>query len=200
MQQTGTLVVISGPSGVGKGTLVQALLERQPQLHLSVSATTRAARAGETDGVDYYFWTRDRFEAAIAAGEFLEHAEYAGNYYGTPQGPIAEKLNGGQAVLLEIELVGARAVRQVFPTALSIFLLPPSLEVLETRLRERGTDDNAAIGRRLERARAEIAAQDEFDLQIVNDDLETALQVLEAAIFRDTDEKRARISSERSDT
>lgn len=182
MQQEGTLSVISGPSGVGKGTLVRALLQRHPQLHLSVSATTRAPRPGETDGVDYLFWTRDRFEAAIEAGEFLEHAEYAGNYYGTPKGAIAEKLNQGQSVLLEIEVVGARAVRQAFPEAKLIFLLPPSLEVLETRLRSRGKDSDAAIARRLERAREEIAAQSEFDVRIVNDDLETALANLETAV------------------
>lgn len=182
METPGKLIVISGPSGVGKGTLVRALLERHPQLHLSVSATTRSPRPGETDGEDYWFWSRQQFEAAIAAGNFVEWAEYAGNYYGTPRGTIVEQLDRGRSVLLEIELVGARQVRKTFPEAYSIFVLPPSLEVLEVRLRGRDKDSEAAIARRLERARTEIAASAEFDLQLVNDDLAEALQSLESAI------------------
>jgi guanylate kinase len=181
--QPGQLIVITGPSGVGKGTLVRHLLTRFPNLYLSVSATTRAPRPGEIEGKDYYFLDRPGFEEKIAAGQFLEWAEYAGNYYGTPQSAIANQLAAGQTVILEIELEGARQVCQSFPQGRRIFILPPSFEELERRLRGRGKDTEAAIARRLERAQEELAASDEFEYQIVNDDLETALDAIEKIIF-----------------
>ena len=176
---TGRPIVLTGPSGVGKGTILKSLLKRHPELFLSVSATTRLPREGEVDGVDYYFYTRSQFEAKIQAGELLEWAEFAGNYYGTPIAPIRDQLALDRSVILEIELAGARQVAQIFPDALRIFILPPDLTTLETRIRERGTDASEAIVRRLARAHEEIAAKDEFDYQIVNDDLQTALEELE---------------------
>lgn len=181
--QEGRLIVITGPSGVGKGTLVKLLLKHHPELYLSVSATTRPPRPGEVDGQDYYFTPRKKFAAMIEAGEFLEWAEYAGNYYGTPRSAVEKQIASGQQTLLEIEVVGARKVSEVFPHALRIFILPPSLEELEHRLRSRGKDTEDAIARRLESAKAEIAAADEFDYQIVNDNLDTALEKIQAIIF-----------------
>ncbi|ERN40222.1 guanylate kinase [Rubidibacter lacunae KORDI 51-2] len=183
MQAT-KLIVLTGPSGVGKGTLVRSLLQRHPDLQLSVSATTRAPRPGEVHGQDYWFLARAEFKAAIAAGELLEWAEYAGNYYGTPRQMVSEQFAAGKSVLLEIELAGARQVRAQYDAEIvSIFLLPPSLDELERRLRDRGKDSETAIAKRLARAREEVAAQHEFDWQIINDDLETALQQLETAIY-----------------
>ncbi len=179
---TGRLIVLTGPSGVGKGTLLKALLERHPDLYLSVSATTRSPREGEVDGVHYYFYTRDRFEAAIQAGKFLEWAEFAGNYYGTPIAPVEAQIDLGRLVILEIELAGARQVAQVFPTALRIFILPPNVAELEQRIRERGTDSEEAIICRLQQAKVEIAAADEFDYQTINDDFQTALDELDRLV------------------
>jgi guanylate kinase len=178
----GKLIVLTGPSGVGKGTLVRALLYRYPELCLSISATTRPPRPGEVGGKDYYFLSRQEFEVMIGGGELLEWAEYAGNYYGTPRAQVEAQICQGKTVLLEIEVVGARKIQQAFPEALRIFILPPSLEELERRLRGRGQDSAAAIERRLQRSREELAASQEFDCTIVNDDLETALQQLEAFI------------------
>lgn len=181
--QAGKLLVLTGPSGVGKGTLVKLLLARHPELYLSVSATTRSPRPGEIDERDYYFVTKEQFEQMTRSGRLLEWAEYAGNYYGTPRSKVEEKIAQGRVVILEIEVVGARKIKQTFPEALRIFILPPSVSELEHRLRGRGQDSNVAIARRLERAQEELAASDEFDLQIVNDDLERALTQIEAAIF-----------------
>ncbi len=180
---SGRLIILTGPSGVGKGTLLAALLAKRPELYLSVSATTRSPRPGEIDGKNYYFYSRDRFETAIAQGELLEWAEFAGNYYGTPLPPVQDRIAQGDSIILEIELLGARQVAKSFPAALKIFILPPSFEELESRLRSRGQDPEEAIARRLQRAQAEIAAADEFDLQIVNGDLEIALQQIDRAIF-----------------
>ena len=180
--QPGKLIVLTGPSGVGKGTLVKSLLDRNPQLHLSISATTRKPRSGELDGVDYYFVTTAKFKQMMAEDRLLEWAEYAGNYYGTPKEPVATKIANGKLVLLEIELLGARAIERSYPDALRLFILPPSLEELEQRLRSRGKDSEDAIAKRLERSKIEIAAQNEFDLQIVNDNLEKALAEIESAI------------------
>ncbi len=181
----GRLIVFTGPSGVGKGTLLRALRHRYPALKLSVSATTRSPRVGEVDGQDYFFISRDAFQAMIDRGELLEWAEFAGNFYGTPKAAIAQAIEAGHWVILEIELEGARQVRETFPDALQLFVLPPSLEELESRIRLRGTEADDAIERRLQRALVEIEAASEFDEQIVNDDLEVALQQLETAIFKD---------------
>ncbi|MBC1238908.1 guanylate kinase [Nostoc sp. 2RC] len=179
----GALIVLTGPSGVGKGTLMRSLLQRHPELYYSVSATTRSPRPGEIDGKSYYFITRSKFEQLIAGGEFLEWAEFAGNYYGTPREAVLNQINSGKLVVLEIELEGARQIRASFPTAFSIFILPPSLEELEKRIRSRNQDSEDAIARRLHRAQEEIKAADEFDIQIVNDDFKTALNDIEAALF-----------------
>ncbi len=179
----GELIVLTGPSGVGKGTLLRSLLQRHPDLFLSISVTTRSPRPGEIDGLHYYFVDRPQFERMVAKGEMLEWAEFAGNCYGTPRSPVETQINQGNWVILEIELEGARQVRRNFPDAIQIFLLPPSMLELEYRIRSRGQDSEGAIERRLLRAKAEIAAANEFDVQIVNDDLEKALTRIEETLF-----------------
>ena len=171
--------MISGPSGVGKGTLVTLLLERHPEIWLSVSATTRPPRAGEVEGRHYVFLSRERFERRVEEGGFLEWAEFSGNLYGTPRSPVEDQLAQGRPVLLEIELEGARQVRRSFPAAFQVMIQPPSFKELERRIRGRGTDAVDAITRRLERARVELQAADEFDAVVVNDDLGQALRELE---------------------
>ncbi|MBJ7898605.1 MAG: guanylate kinase [Cyanobacteria bacterium RI_101] len=178
----GQLVVITGPSGVGKGTLVKLLLANNPSYFLSVSATTRAPRLGETEGESYFFLSREQFQAWIEAGDLLEWAEYAGNYYGTPRRPVEERIQRGETVILEIEVLGARQIRQTFPEAKRVFILPPSERELESRLRGRGLDSDAAIARRLLKAKEELAASAEFDYQVINDDLRSALAALEGII------------------
>jgi guanylate kinase len=180
---SGKLIVITGPSGVGKGTLLAGLRHRHPDLFFSISATTRSPRPGEIEGQSYYFVSRDKFQAMVAGEELLEWAEFAGNFYGTPRQAILNKIQQGQLVILEIELQGARQVRQTYPEALQIFILPPSFSELEQRLRSRAQDSDAAITRRLETAKVEIAAAKEFDRQIINGDLETALSELEKVLF-----------------
>lgn len=173
------LTVLSGPSGVGKGTLVQRLLQRHPRLWLSVSATTREPRPGEEEGRSYFFLSREAFERRVAEGGLLEWAEFAGNLYGTPRQPVEQQLQAGRPVLLEIELEGARQLRRSFPAGFQVFVEPPSLPELERRIRARGSDAEAAIRRRLERARVELDAAAEFDARLLNQDLETALGQLE---------------------
>jgi guanylate kinase len=155
------------------------LLGRHPRIWLSVSATTRAPRPGEVEGQSYFFLSRERFEQQVADGGFLEWAEFAGNLYGTPRQPVEQHLAAGRPVLLEIELEGARQVRQSFPAGFQILIKPPSLEELERRIRGRGTDAEEAIQRRLARARVELEAEPEFDATLVNGDLEQALVALE---------------------
>lgn len=179
----GRLVVFTGPSGVGKGTLLRHLRDRHDDLYLSTSATTRAPRPGEIHGQHYYFVRRETFERMIQQHELLEWAEYANNYYGTPRQPVEVQIERGNQVILEIELKGARQIAQASPEALKVFISPPSYEELERRIRDRGQDDEAAIARRLERARIELEAANEFDIQIVNDDLETAIAALETVLF-----------------
>jgi guanylate kinase len=171
-------VVLSGPSGVGKSTVVDWLRDHDADVYISVSATTRAQRPGEVDGVNYRFLTDGAFDALLAAGGFLEWAEFAGNRYGTPSAPVVEQLRSGHPVLLEIELQGARQVRAARPDALLVFLAPPSWEVLQSRLTGRGTEDPDAVRRRLEVAVVELAAATEFDAVIVNDDVEAVGQAL----------------------
>ncbi len=179
----GKLIVLTGPSGVGKGTLLKSLLERHPTLYFSISMTTRQPRLGETDGKEYYFVTLDKFKEMIAEQGLLEWAEYAGNYYGTPRLSVEEKVAQGQWVILEIEVSGARQIAQSFPEALRIFLLPPSPAVLEQRIRDRALDQEAAIQKRLGQAEQEIAAAQEFDVQIINDDFHKTLRAIESLIF-----------------
>jgi guanylate kinase len=178
----GKLIVLTGPSGVGKGTLMRSLLQRHPELYYSVSATTRPPRPGEIDGKHYHFINRSKFEKLVAGGEFLEWAEFAGNYYGTPRQAVLNQINSGKSVVLEIELEGARQIRSSFAEAFSIFILPPSINELEKRIRSRGQDTEDAIARRLRRAQDEINAAEEFDIQIVNDDFEAALRSIEEAL------------------
>jgi guanylate kinase len=170
--------VITGPSGVGKGTVIQALRDRVPGLGLSVSATTRAPRPGERDGVAYHFLTRDQFCERVAAGDFVEHADYSGNRYGTLRSELEERLADGIPVLLEIEVQGARQVREQMPEAVQVFIAPPSREALRARLLGRGTDTPEQVDRRLETADDELAAQPEFAHVVVNDRLEDAVEEL----------------------
>jgi guanylate kinase len=175
--------VITGPSGVGKGTLIRGLMERIPGLELSVSATTRAPRPGERDGVDYHFLTPEQFEARVAAGDFLEHATYSGNRYGTLSSELERRLAAGAGVVLEIEVQGARQVRGAMPDAVAVFIAPPPGGALRARLVGRGTDTPEQVDERLRTAERELEAQPEFAHVVVNDRLEHATEEL-AAIVR----------------
>ena len=165
------LSVLSGPSGVGKGTVVAAVRRSFPHIWVSVSCTTRAPRPGERDGVEYRFVSRAEFGRMVQAGELLEHAEFAGNLYGTPLQPVLDHLEAGTPALLEIELQGARQVRAAMPGAYLVFLAPPSWDELERRLSGRGTESADVIRERLDRAKVEMAAEGEFDVVVVNDDV-----------------------------
>jgi len=178
------IFVVTGPSGVGKGTLIAALRERHPELALSVSATTRAPRAGEEDGVDYHFMTEADFDRRLRSEEFVEHATYAGHRYGTLRAELERRSRGGAPVVLEIELQGARQVRAAMPEAVQIFIAPASLGQLEERLRGRGADEEHALRERLEIARTELAARDEFGSVVVNDSLDQAVGDLEDIYLR----------------
>ncbi len=184
---SGNIFIITGPSGVGKGTLCNLLLQEESSFQLSISATSRAMRAGEQEGVNYYFKTREAFEALIAEDaqepdphqhHLLEWATYNGNYYGTPRSGVQQALNAGCNVLLEIEVQGALMVKEKFPSACLIFIAPPSIEELERRLRGRGTEQDADIESRLAIARQELALQDRFDHVLVNEDLQLCLERL----------------------
>lgn len=180
-QLPGLLVVLAGPSGVGKGTVRERVFEELPDARLSVSATTRPARPGEEPGVHYDFVDREDFERRITEGELLEWAEYVGNLYGTPLRQVEEQVAAGHVVFLDIEVQGALQVKQRKPDALMIFLVPPSWEELERRLRSRGTEDESTMRQRLHTAREELAQQERFDLVLVNDDVDRcAGDVLEA--------------------
>jgi guanylate kinase len=174
--------VITGPSGVGKGTLIRLLRERVPGLALSVSATTRAPRPGEEDGVDYHFLSDAEFARRVEAGEFVEWAEYSGRRYGTLRSELERHLAEGRPVVLEIEVQGARQVRRAMPEAVQIFIEPPDDEALKDRLVGRGTDDPDAIARRLAVAESELAAADEFQYRVVNDRLDEAVARLQEIV------------------
>jgi guanylate kinase len=176
--------VITGPSGVGKGTLIRHLADRIPALELSVSATTRAPRPGEQDGRDYHFLARDEFERRVSAGDFVEHAEYSGNRYGTLRSELERRLAAGAPVVLEIEVQGARQIRRAMPEAVQVFIAPPSREALRARLVGRGTDTPEQVEDRLRTADGELAAQPEFGHVVVNDRLEDAVEQLVAIIER----------------
>jgi guanylate kinase len=174
--------VITGPSGVGKGTLIRGLMEHVPRLELSVSATTRPPRPGEQDGVDYHFLSSDEFEHRVQAGDFVEYADYAGRRYGTLRSELDRRLASGAPVVLEIEVQGARQVRGAMPEAVQVFIAPPSLDALRTRLIGRGTDGSEEVERRLGVAEQELQARDEFAHVVVNDRLEEALANLVAIV------------------
>jgi guanylate kinase len=174
----GTLFVIAAPSGAGKSSLVKALIESTPGIAVSVSHTTRPMRPGEVDGVDYHFVDVARFRAMIDEGAFLEHAQVFDNFYGTSQAGIREQLHSGLDVILEIDWQGARQVRQMMPDCQGIFILPPTRQALESRLRGRGQDSDEVIARRMRDAQSEMSHYAEFDYLVVNDDFDTALDEL----------------------
>jgi guanylate kinase len=174
----GRVFVITGPSGVGKGTLIRGLRERIPELELSVSATTRDPRPGERDGVDYHFLSDAQFDAHVAAGDFAEHATYSGRRYGTLRSELERRTRAGVPVVLEIELQGARQMRHALPDAVQVFIAPPSLEALEARLLGRGTDDEESREQRLTTAQRELEAKGEFAEVVVNDSLDDATERL----------------------
>ncbi|MCI6647061.1 MAG: guanylate kinase [Oscillospiraceae bacterium] len=177
----GKLLVLSGPSGAGKSTVVSKLMERRGDVCFSVSATTRAPRPGEQDGVNYFFVTRERFEEMVRTGELLEHAEYVGNCYGTPRAYVEQRLEAGYNVILDIEVQGARQVMEAAPEAVLVFLIPPTLAELERRLRARGTESDEVIRGRLERAKEECRS-DFYRYIVINDDADTAAKELDAII------------------
>lgn len=182
MKDKGLLVIISGPSGAGKSTVISRLMQLRDDIRFSVSATTRSPRPGEEDGIAYFFKSHEEFSAMIENGEFLEYAEYVGNYYGTPAAPVDENISKGCTVLLDIEVQGAMQILEKRSDAVSIFLCPPSLEVLEKRLRGRGTDSEEKIQGRLETARREYKQMPRYAYIVINDEADVAARELDAII------------------
>lgn len=176
---TGRLFIIAGCSGVGKGTLLKMFLNKNPQIKLSISATTRKPRTGEIDGENYFFISKEEFLKSVENNEFLEWAEFSGNYYGTKKSFVEKTLNKGTDIILEIEVKGANQVKEKMPDAITIFIMPPSVETLETRLRGRKTEDEETIQKRLHEAKREIEAGKNFDYKIINDNLEDAISSLQ---------------------
>ena len=184
MKHKGLLIVISGFSGAGKGTLMKKLIRDYEQYALSISMTTRAPREGEEHGREYFFATRDEFEEKINQGGFIEHAQYCGNYYGTPKDYVEEQLEAGKDVILEIEIQGAMKVKEKFPDAILLFVMPPSIAILHQRLVGRGTETEEVIMQRLLRANEEAVGIEEYDYIIINDDLDTCVKELHELLTR----------------
>ncbi|WP_302961869.1 guanylate kinase [uncultured Adlercreutzia sp.] len=187
--RTGNLFVVSGPSGAGKGTLVARLLEEVPDAWVSVSATTRRPRPGEEEGVSYYFLDKQEFLDLAREGGFLEWAEYAGNCYGTPLASVQREMAAGRQVVLEIEVQGALQVKEKMPEAHLVFIEPPSLEELERRLRGRGTETDDVVRKRMETALVELSHKMEYDIRLVNDDLDDAVAQLVAYVNETAEQK-----------
>jgi len=181
----GKLVIVSAPSGTGKGTVISKLLEERPEFTFSVSATTRNPRPGEKDGLEYYFLTHERFRDMISNDEFLEYAEYVGEFYGTPDKPIRDNLDSGKTIILDIEVQGAKQVMEKKPDAITIFIVPPNMEELENRLRGRGTDNEEKLAARLKRATQELEEQSHYDYIVVNDSVSRAASEILSIIDRE---------------
>lgn len=184
------LIVLSAPSGAGKTTIARAVMERNPSLRFSVSATTRPKRPAETDGVDYHFLGRDEFRRLVEAGEFVEWEEVYGDYYGTLRGEVERILATGDGVLFDVDVKGGLSIKRAYPGALLVFIRPPSQEVLLERLRGRRTEDDRTIGRRMERVPMEMTLGDSFDHQVVNDDLADAVRKVDDLVKRHLQESR----------
>ncbi|GGJ86447.1 guanylate kinase [Lentibacillus kapialis] len=182
IDENGILFILSGPSGVGKGTVRRELFKRANELKYSISMTTREMRAGEAEGVDYFYRTNEEFEQMIEAGQLLEYARFVNNYYGTPRKYVEDTLQDGKDVFLEIEVQGAMQVKENFPEGVFIFLFPPSLEELKNRIVERGTESQELVLRRLKEARKEIDMMDAYDYVVVNDNVDTAVTKIQSII------------------
>ena len=178
----GLLLVLSAPSGAGKGTIIKRLMDDDRSLKLSVSATTRSPRPGEVDGEDYFFISREEFDDLVKNGEMLEHAEYVGNCYGTPKGPVERWLEDGLDVILEIDVQGGAQVKKIMPECVSIFILPPSMRELENRLRGRSTEKDEVVNARLEAARQEVHRAEDYDSVVVNDTVDQAVEEIKTII------------------
>lgn len=182
MTDRGMLITVSGPSGSGKGTVLNELIKKRDDVKISVSMTTRQKRNGEIDGTSYYFVSKEYFEKKINANGMLEYAEYAGNYYGTPKEPVDDMLQAGKAVILEIDVQGADKIKEIYPDVIRIFIMPPSVSVLERRLRGRNTEDEETINHRLVIAKGEMRMACDYDFIVVNDALDEAVKDIETII------------------
>lgn len=182
MKNRGILIIMSGFAGSGKGTIIKELLERYDNYALSVSATTRAPREGEVEGVHYFFKTEEEFKAMIAQGELLEYANYVGNYYGTPRAYVKEQLASGKDVILEIETEGALNIKREYPDAVLVFVMPPSVEEIHNRLVKRGTENEETIEKRMKKAGLEITVVDRYDFLMVNDVLEESVELFNSIV------------------
>ncbi len=193
IDEKGILFILSGPSGVGKGTVRKSLFEKDTDLKYSISMTTRPPREGEVDGEDYFFKTKEEFEDLIANKQLIEYAQYVGNYYGTPKEYVQQQLDAGNDVFLEIEVQGALQVKENFPEGVFVFLIPPSLESLKDRIIGRGTETEDLVSNRLEAAKEEIEMMDHYDYVVVNDQVDTAVQTVQS-IVRSEHCKRERVA------